>query len=88
MEGCVVMSRKELDRVSVMSRVTNGDMRGKAASDMWGISYRQCPRISVEFKASRASCLAHGLRGPPGYRNGSIDIDTLEGQCSIRRSKQ
>lgn len=68
MEGCVVMSRKELDRSSVLSRVVGGDISAVTASEMLGISYRHCLRLKDRYKAGGAGALAHRLRGQASNR--------------------
>ena len=63
MEGCIVMSGKELDRAVVIGRVVSGDLTLKTACEMLELSTRQGVRLCHCFRASGAGGLAHKLRG-------------------------
>lgn len=84
MEGCVVMSRKELERGGVMSRLANGDICARTASEMLGISYRHCLRMSKRYKEGGAAGLAHGLRGQPSNRGTDAHLrDQVVAACKV-----
>jgi len=74
MEGCVLMSRKELDRGSVLSRVAHGNLSAVTASEMLGVSYRHCLRMKDRYKNGGAAGLAHKLRGQPSNRGSDAHL--------------
>jgi len=62
------MSVKERRRLSVLSRVKEGDWTLREASQRMGLSYRQAKRIWARYRARGDVGLVHGLRGQAGNR--------------------
>lgn len=59
------MSLKERDRLSMLSRVRDGQMTLLAASERLGLSYRQAKRLWRRYREVGDAGLVHGLRGRP-----------------------
>jgi len=68
MEGRILMSTKELQRIAVLERVARGEMTMKSAAEMIVMSPRQCRRLVRRFENSGAAGLAHKLCGRPSNR--------------------
>ena len=62
------MSQKERSRLVVMSRVREKTMTIREASEMMGISYRQCRRIYKRYGKEGDKGLIHRNRGRPSNR--------------------
>lgn len=45
MEGLLVMSSKERERLKVLARVKRGELNLKEAAELMALSYRQCRRL-------------------------------------------
>jgi hypothetical protein len=67
-KGHLVMSQKELRRLSVFEQVKAGQKTLKVAADVLGLSYRQCRRSYKRFVAQGEAGLVHGNRGRPSNR--------------------
>ena len=57
------MSRKELSRVEVMSRVKARSLRLGEAAELLEVSYRQSKRIWARYRGGGAKALQHGNCG-------------------------
>lgn len=68
MEGEIMMSRRERERMRECARVVRGELRVRDAAVLLGISERQCGRIMWRYKARGAAGLVHGARGRPSNR--------------------
>ena len=66
--GSLTMSQKERSRLVVMSRVREKTMTIREASEMMGISYRQCRRIYKRYGKEGDKGLIHRNRGRPSNR--------------------
>ncbi|HET6843876.1 MAG TPA: ISNCY family transposase [Candidatus Angelobacter sp.] len=62
------MSRKELDRAGVMSRVESEDLKLGDAARLMGVSYRQAKRIRGKYREHGAVGLRHGNAGKQSHR--------------------
>jgi transposase len=62
------MSNKELDRVTVMARLTEGSLSQRAAAAALGITERQVRRLQRGYEALGASALISKRRGKPSNR--------------------
>ncbi len=62
------MSGHELDRVEVMGRVKNGDLRLNDAAVMLNVSYRQAKRLWRRYRKLGSEGLKHGNVGRPSNR--------------------
>lgn len=68
MEGEILMTRRERERMRELSRVVRGELKVRDAAVLLGISVRQCGRILSRYKARGAAGLVHGARGRPSNR--------------------
>jgi len=66
--GALAMSQKERSRLVVMSRVREQTMTIREASEMVGVSYRQCRRIYKRYVKEGDKGLVHRNRGRPSNR--------------------
>ena len=62
------MSKKELRRVGVMTRVEAGELRVVGAAELMGLSYRQAMRVWARYRAEGPEGLKHGNAGRPSNR--------------------
>jgi hypothetical protein len=67
-EGYLLMSRKERERLPVLARVAQGEMRLHQAADVLRISYRQIRRLWARYQALGDAGLVHRHRGKPSQR--------------------
>jgi transposase len=68
MEGHLLMSGKERERLKVLARVKRGELNLKEAAELLSISYRQCRRLHKRHQESGDRGLVHGNRGRPSNR--------------------
>ena len=61
--GRTGLSRRELSRVEVMSRVKSRSLRLREAAELLELSYRQSKRIWARYRAGGAKALQHGNCG-------------------------
>ena len=61
--GRTGLSRRELSRVEVMSRVKAQSLRLREAAELLELSYRQSKRIWARYRAGGAKALQHGNCG-------------------------
>ena len=62
------MSRRELRRVEVMSRVQAGELQVVNAAELVGVSYRQGKRLWRRYREQGPEGLKHGNAGRPSNR--------------------
>ncbi len=74
MGGHLLMSRKELQRKSVLELVVNKHITLQDASQRMMLSYRQTLRVYSRFCLEGDSGLVHGNRGKPSNRAHSADF--------------
>ncbi len=74
MGGHLLMSRKELQRKSVLELVVNKHITLQDASQRMMLSYRQTLRVYSRFCLEGDSGLVHGNRGKPSNRAYSTDF--------------
>lgn len=58
-----MMSERELNRIEVLSQVTQGRMTSVAASNVLGLSRRQVQRLLKVFRSGGAAAIRHQARG-------------------------
>ena len=63
MEGKVTLNRKEQIRLMVLNQVEKGEMKGREAGEVLGVSVRQIRRLIARYQKKGAAGLAHGNRG-------------------------
>ena len=68
MTGHVTMSVKELDRVQLMTRLTERRLTQRHAGELLGLTERHVRRLYRAFKAHGAQGLASAKRGKPSHR--------------------
>src|SRR5687767_1094724 len=76
MEGHLLMSAKERQRLLVIERVTRGEMTIDEASRSLGVTYRQVQRLLSRYRTQGDAGLVHRLRGQPSSRRKSADFKT------------
>lgn len=59
----ISLNQKEQQRLMVLNRVERGELVGKQASGLLGLSLRQVRRLLSSYRKEGASALAHGNRG-------------------------
>lgn len=79
--GWVVMSERELNRVEVLSQVSQGRMTAVAAANVLGLSRRQVHRLLKRFETEGAAAIRHKARGrvsnrriDPGLREFAVSL--------------
>jgi transposase len=68
MEGHLLMSGKERERLKVLARVKRGELNLKEAAELLEVSYRQCRRLHKRHQESGDRGLMHRSRGRPSNR--------------------
>ena len=66
--GLLAMSQKERSRLVMMTRVREKAMTIREASEMVGVSYRQCRRIYKRYREEGDRGIIHRNRGRPSNR--------------------
>ena len=61
--GWVVMSERELNRIEVLSQVTQGRMTVVSAANVLGLSRRQVHRLLGTFRSEGPAAIRHKARG-------------------------
>ena len=61
--GLVTMSEHELNRIEVLSEVTQGRMTVVMAAHVLGLSRRQAQRLIKTFRSDGAAAIRHKARG-------------------------
>jgi len=61
--GWVIMSERELNRIEVLSQVTQGRMTAVTAAAVLGLSRRQVQRLLATFRSDGPAALRHKARG-------------------------
>ena len=85
MEGHLVMSRKERERLKVFARVKRQELTLKEAAELTGLSYRHCRRSYKRQQAGGDRGLVHRSRGRPSNRGHD---PTLKSQVLTRYREQ
>ena len=62
MEGLVTLSKKEQNRLMVLNQVNAGELVGRQAAAIMGVSLRQERRQMAAYRKEGAAALAHGNR--------------------------
>ena len=61
--GLVIMSERELNRIEVLSQVTQGRMTAVTAANVLGLSRRQVHRLLRDFQTDGPAAIRHKARG-------------------------
>lgn len=81
--GWVLMSERELNRVEVLSQVTQGRMTATAAANVLGLSRRQVHGLLKRFQAQGPAAIRHKARGQAS--NNRIDPAVREFAVALVR---
>ncbi len=57
--GLVIMSERELNRIEVLSQVTQGRMTAVTAANVLGLSRRQVHRLLRDFQTDGPAAIRH-----------------------------
>src|SRR5919198_5232035 len=68
MEGHLLMSQKERERLKVFERVKRGELQQVEAAEICGLSYRQTRRLYQRYREFGDRGLVHRGRGRPSNR--------------------
>jgi transposase len=63
MREMVTLNRKEQQKVMVLNRLERGELGGKEAAVLVGVSLRQVRRLLADYRKEGVAALAHGNRG-------------------------
>jgi transposase len=74
MEGHLLMSQKERERLKVFERVKRGELRQVEAADICGLSYRQTRRQYQRYREFGDRGLVHRGRGRPSNRKYPVEF--------------
>jgi len=74
MEGRVTLNRKEQVRLMVLNQAEKGEMKGREAGEVLGVSIRQVRRLIAAYRKKGAEGLAHGNRGRSPVNRMSSEI--------------
>jgi molybdenum-dependent DNA-binding transcriptional regulator ModE len=74
MEGHLLMSRRELERKTVLEEVKAGHRTLASAAPLLGVSYRHVRRLYKAFVAGGDAALVHKARGRPSNRGHGPDV--------------
>ncbi len=83
MEGQLMMSKKERERLVVMGRIKRGEINIREGSEILSVSYRQGKRIYGRYGREGDKGLIHGSRG----RRSNRAIDEKIRQRILERYK-
>jgi len=70
----LMMSRRERQRVEILSRVKDGQIKLSKAAELMGVSYRQSKRLWRDYQREGDAALVHGLRGRSGNRAATASL--------------
>ena len=79
------LSRKELQRVSVISMCIKGDLACASAAELLDLSVRQIKRLKKRLREGGEAALAHANRGRPSHRR--LPQPTRQAVVRLARSK-
>ena len=83
--GLMIMSERELNRIEVLSQVTQGRMTAVTAANVLGLSRRQVHRLLKIFQSDGAAAIRHKARGRRS--NNWIDPAVREFAVTLVREK-
>ena len=76
MEGHLLMSSKERERLKLLARVKRGELKLKEAAELMDLSYRQCRRLYKRQRELGDRGLLHRSRGRPSNRGYQAEFKT------------
>ncbi len=85
MKGIISMSMKETERIPILDKLMNKELKQKHAAQMLSLSVRQIRRLVKRYKRLGVSGIPHQLRGKVG--NHHLDETTLSHITEIIRNK-
>src|SRR3989304_6906142 len=78
MEDYLTMNAKERERMRVLSKVKEGEMKLKEASELLSLGYRQCKRVWGQFLLEGDKGLIHRNRGKQSNHRKVFKEEALE----------
>lgn len=85
MKGIITMSNKEANRIPVLEKLLNKELKQKKAAEMLGVSPRQVRRLVKRYRLHKASGLIHGNRGRES--NNKIKVEEIDRVLRIVQKK-
>lgn len=76
MKGKITMNTKEVNRIAILTKLSQGEIKQAGAAGRLGISTRQVRRLLKKFRRDGAAGIVHGLRGVKS--NNRINPEALE----------
>lgn len=78
MTETISMSTQELERIPVLDRLINKEIKRKEAAKLLGITIRQVGRLKKRYKLKQAAGLVHGNRGKPSNHKIAVaEVDRI-----------
>ena len=74
LEGNILMSRRERERLAVLAQVKSGELKLVTAGAVMGVSYRQAKRVWRRYRIEGDAGLVHRSRGRPSPRRKPPEI--------------
>jgi transposase len=74
MEGILIMSQKEIDRLHIIKKIEKKELRVEEGSEIIGISVRQTYRVLKKVKEEGSKGVIHKLRGKSSNRGYSKEM--------------
>ena len=74
LEGTILMSRKERERLAVLAQVKSGKLKLVTAGAAMGVGYRQAKRVWRRYQAEGDAGLVHRSRGRPSPRRKPLEL--------------
>lgn len=85
MEYEIVMTKKDVQRHSIITKLINNKINGSQAARLLNLSIRQTKRIKAKVKKYGIKGVIHKLRGTDG--NHKLDEDTIENAKKLLKEK-
>ena len=74
MEGSLLMSRRERNRLAVLAQVKCGELKLVTAGAVMGVTYRQAKRVWQRYRVEGDAGLVHRSRGRPSARRKPLEF--------------
>lgn len=81
----LTMSNKEANRISVLDRLNQKEIKQKKAAEILGLSIRQVKRLIRKYRKTGVISLVHGNRGKIG--NHAVDQKVIDNVLEIIKTK-
>jgi transposase-like protein len=74
LEGMILMSRTERERLAVLAQVKSGKLKLVTAGAAMGVGYRQAKRVWRRYQVEGDAGLVHRSRGRPSPRSKPLEL--------------